>query len=226
MRRFLADVLPEPGAEQWLARDISHHLLRVTGIAPGEQVELFDGNGGTVVARLVGVEAGLARVQGVSVLQQDAPTPVFLLAGLMRQGPFDTTVRMATELGVTTLVPVLCRRSIARGERVDRWERIARAAATQCGRSDVPTVENPGTLAAAIGSVPAGFHRLVCVPGAPVGHAPAGPLAVLLGPEGGLTPDEVGLAGDHGFEPFGLGPTVLRGDTAAATAMALLLLRG
>lgn len=225
MRRFLADVLPEPGAELCLQRDISHHLLRVTGIAPGEQVELFDGRGRAVVARLVGVDAGLARVRGEADLPQAAPPPLVLLAGLMRQGPFDTTVRMATELGVTELAPVLCRRSVARGERVDRWERIARAAAAQCGRNDVPKVANPCFLRDALSALPAGHHRLVCVPGAPVGLAPAGPLAILLGPEGGLAPDEIELAGDSGFEPFGLGGTVLRGDTAAATAMALVLLR-
>jgi 16S rRNA (uracil1498-N3)-methyltransferase len=226
MRRFLADPLPSTGEELLLAPDISHHLLRVTGIAPGEEVELFDGRGRAARAALVAAEGGRARVRGLSGPAAEPPrAPLLLLAGLMRQGPFDTLVRMGTELGMTALWPVRCRRSVAHGERADRWERIARSAAAQCGRSDVPVVEAPRSLPAVLSALPPAFPRLVCVPGAPVGLAPAGPLAVLLGPEGGLDDEEVAVAQEAGFRPFGLGDTVLRGDTAAAAALALLLMR-
>lgn len=198
----------------------SHHLLRVTGVARGERVRLIDAGGLEAEAELLEVEEGLAVLRSAPARPAPPSEEVWLLQGLVKHEAMDTLVRMATELGVTQLVPVLAERSVARGDRAARWVRIAEAAALQCGRAELPTVHEPLPLAAALGLLPPGLDRRVYVPGAPTRPPPAGPCALLLGPEGGLSPAEVAEAIQGGFLPEGLGPRVLRADTAAAAVLA------
>ncbi len=223
MRRFWSPVpLDDPPERLLLDAGESHHLLRVVGIAPGEAVEVFDGRGHAVRARLLGAREGRAE------LAVEAPAAVprrparWLLAGLSRAAAFDTVVRMATELGATVIQPVLADRSVARGDRRDRWLRIVRAAASQCGRADLPEVRAPVRLAAALAALPVDLPLRLCVPGAERLAPVPGPAAVATGPEGGWSEAEVALARERGCALVGLGPTVLRADTAAAAALALL----
>lgn len=220
MRRFRAVDLPEAGGEVMLDEGASHHLLRVTGIGRGEAVELFDGSGRRALARLDRVEAGRA-VLDVEPASAEAPRPArWLLVSLVKHDAFDLILRMATELGASHIVHVLAARSVARGERADRWARILESAAAQCGRADLPELCAPLGFEAALARPPAGVERRIYLPNAPMLAAAAGPVALLLGPEGGLTPEEVQAALAAGYEAEGLGPSVLRADTAVAAALA------
>lgn len=223
MRRFLCATLPAPSAPRRLSAAVSHHLLRVAGIAPGEPVELFNGRGGACRAELLSVSGGIAEMGFLS----DVPAPErperWLLVGMTKGPALDLIVRLATELGADHICPVLLRRSVARGDRRDRWERIAKSAAAQCGRQRLPRLVAPAGLEAALAALPAGIEGRVAVPGAPTLAAVDGPAALLLGPEGGLTDEEVEQAVAAGFVPAGLGPLVLRADTAAAAGLARLL---
>ncbi len=220
MRRFPAPGLPAEGGRITLDEAASHHLLRVTGVARGERVLLFDGQGLEAEAELVGVERGIA------VLELEAPRPgvrgeeVWLLPALVKHEAMDTLIRMSVELGVTRILPVLAERSVARGERAERWRRVVASAAAQCGRADVPEVLEPLPLVAALERVPADLDRRIYTPGAPLRSPPLGPCALLLGPEGGWSAREVADATTRGFQPEGLGPRVLRADTAAAAVLA------
>lgn len=223
MRRFRAPALPAEGGRVLLDPEASHHLLRVTLVARGERVRLFDGAGAEAEARLVGVEQGLAVLEAEPPTAARAGEEVWLLPSLVRHEAFDTLLRMATELGVTRILPVIAARSVARGERLDRWRRILSSSAAQCGRADEPEIQEPTPLAAALSAVPERYDRRVYVPGeeAHPGLAPpASPCALLLGPEGGLEAAEVALAVARGFTPDHLGPNVLRADTAAVVALA------
>lgn len=221
MRRFPAPVLPDPGARVTLDAEASHHLLHVTVIARGERVGLYDGRGRSAVGVLVEVDQGRAVVEVTEHL--DAPAeapPCWLLVGLLKPATFDEVVRMATELGVTHLWPFVAERSVPRGERVDRWARIAASAVTQCGRAAPPELRAPGPLRGLLEALPADVCRRVYVPGAPARPAPEGPVALLLGPEGGLTAREIDEAESAGFTPEGLGPWTLKADTAVVAALA------
>ncbi len=220
MRRFAAPSLPGPGQELLLDPAVSHHLLRVSGIAPGEPVLLFDGAGLEAEAVLLGAEAGQARMRQVSDTRRRAVAQRRLLVALSKHAAMDTIMRMATELGASHIQPFVAERSVARGDRADRWGRITTGAAAQSGRATLPELGPTGALAEVLAALPDGLERRVYVPGSATLAPPQPPCCLLLGPEGGLTDAEVQLALDHGFSAEGLGDTVLRADTAVAAALA------
>jgi len=222
LRRFASPPLPVDGGRVQLETGPSHHLLRVTGIAPGEPVELFDGTGQAARAVLVGAQDGLAVLDADPPVLSDAGPARWLLLGLLKGGAQDTAIRMATELGVGHVVPVLADRSVARGDRRDRWSRVAAAAVAQCGRAAAPQLYAPVPLSAALAQLPADVQPVIALPGAPSAVPPAGALAALVGPEGGWSDAEVALALEAGAVPLGLGGLVLRADTAVAAALARL----
>ena len=218
MRRFLADSIPDAGESIVLTAERSHHLLRVTGIGPGESVELFDGQGVCCRAELVEVEDGLARLR-VHERLDSAPTlvSVHLVVAQTRATVMDTVIRMATELGVEAVSVVHSERCVAKGNKRDRWLRIAESAAAQSGRANLPTIREPQPLMMALQS--ATGRRIICVPGAPSSRVVGEGVTILLGPEGGFSEAEVASALRCGWDPVGLGATVLRADTAAVAAV-------
>ncbi len=218
MRRFLANDIPAVGEFLTLDSAGSHHVLRVTGIAPGEVVELFDGAGGSCRAELISVEDGEARLRVVEHLDPVAvERRIVLILSQLRASAMDGVLRMATELGVSHIQVIQTERCVAQGDKRERWNRIVTAAAGQCGRSDVPFVPTPIDFESAL-SEGAG-ERFICVPGADVVETPSGDVSLLVGPEGGFTADEVSQAEASGWVAAGLGRTVLRADTAAVSAI-------
>ena len=205
-----------------------HYLAEVLRLPPGAAVEVFDGAGNTWQATFTGDALRLGE-------RRPAPGPgavVWLAFALARGEKADWIVQKGTELGVSRLVPWQAERSVVRlepdraAERAGRWRRIAEEAARQCGRADVPEVAVPTTLEAAL-AVPEGFSRVAfhAGAGAPLAEVvrpgPAGWL-VVIGPEGGLTDGEVRACLDAGCALATLGPRVLRAETAAVAAAALV----
>lgn len=221
MRRFATTHVPAAGEFVHLAQDVSHHMLRVTGIAPGERIELFDGSGVIALAELCSVEDGMAivRILEHQVAGEEAHS-LHLIIAQLRANVLDTVLRMSTELGVTDVTIVQAERCVARGDKRERWGRIVQSAAGQSGRSSWPTIHPPSDLRDVI-AIPTGTVGRICVPGFP--ELPTSvvqsPQRVLIGPEGGWTEDEVDLASEQGWLPMGLGSTVLRADTAAVAAI-------
>lgn len=209
------------------------YLARVLRARPGQRVTLFDGRGGEIRAEVVRVGIGeteLALVHGDPVgATRAAGVPVVLLTAVPRGGRMDFLVQKTVELGVTRLVPLIMERSVVRPDATKRtrWETIAKEAARQCGRADVPAVDAPIALPGALrdGSLPA--RRFVLWEGEKthaLGAALAGgslATALLVGPEGGFTPPEIDAARAAGFSAVGLGPRILRVETAAIVAVAL-----
>jgi 16S rRNA (uracil1498-N3)-methyltransferase len=218
------------GGRADLGPEARHYLRDVLRLAPGAPVEVFDGRGGAYDATFDGAET-LALGP-----RREVPPPaarVWLAFALSKGDKPELVVQKATELGVSRLLPFQARRSVVRldaaraADRARRWRRVAEEAARQCGRSEVPEVSAPGTLDAALSAAPAGFARLLfhagdgeelsalCAPGI------EGYLAV-VGPEGGLTATEVEAAVAGGCRLATLGPRVLRAETAAIAAAALV----
>lgn len=220
-RRFRAPFLPGDGERVQLDAEVSHHLLRVTLVPRGEAVILFDGLGAECDGRLVDSDGELAVVLATSPARRvSASAPRVMVMGLTRKPAWDLSLRLATELGMTELRPFVARRSVAQGDHLDRWERITAEAARQCGRADTPVLRPVAPLRAQLTGLHG--HRLVLTPGS----GPARPaeqdeaLCLLLGPEGGLAPDELALAAEAGFQAASLGRWTLRADTAVAVALA------
>jgi 16S rRNA (uracil1498-N3)-methyltransferase len=233
-------------ADQWVASravvegDGHRHLTRVLRARPGDAVTLFDGRGGEVDA----VVETIARERTTLALGTRRMVPVVagariaLLQSLARGERMDWIVQKTTELGVSRIVPVAAERSVARLSAAEsparraRWEKIAREAARQCGRADVPDIAAPVPLAAALEDSRAalaavggaGFALWEGSRGRPLRAALAGSprtVALLIGPEGGFTNAEVTTAEAADFQIAGLGPRILRVETAAIVAVTL-----
>jgi 16S rRNA (uracil1498-N3)-methyltransferase len=207
-----------------------HYLKDVLRLPAGAAIEVFDGEGAAY--------GGVLELPGLVRLgpRRDVPAPrarVHLAFALARGDRADLVVQKATELGAVRLSPFEAARSVVhldaeRGaERARRWRRIAEEASRQCGRADVPQVDAPAPLRDLLAATPARFVKLLLYEGggdpigAAVDRAAPGHLAI-VGPEGGLAPEEVEAALGAGARLVTLGPRVLRFETAAITATALL----
>jgi 16S rRNA (uracil1498-N3)-methyltransferase len=207
-----------------------HYLRDVLRLAAGARLEVFDGEGGLHEAAL---GEGGALALGP---RREVPPPratVWLAFAPPRGDRADLVVQKATELGAARLLPFEAERSVVRldvgrgAARAERWRRIAADAARQCGRAEVPAVDAPASLAAVLGVAPPGFRTVVFYEGggeplaAVLDPAAPGHLAV-VGPEGGFTSAEVEACAAAGARLATLGPRVLRAETAALVATALL----
>jgi 16S rRNA (uracil1498-N3)-methyltransferase len=233
IRVFVGAGLDAPGRAT-LSGAAAAHVVRVLRLRAGDPLTVFSGDGwdypGTIAAlrgERVEVELG-PRVPG----QPDSPLAVTLLQGVARADRMDFVVQKATELGVARILPVLSGRSVVRLDprqaerKLEHWRAVAAAACEQCGRSRLPAVEPPRSLDEALDGLPDGPPRLLLEPGAPepLGALPrdAGSVVLLIGPEGGLADVERAAAARNGFVPRSLGPRVLRTETAAVAALAVL----
>ena len=226
------------GQELPLPAGAARHV-QVRRLQPGEVVTLFDGSGSDWPAQITAMGRSEVRVRvgEPSAVDRELPWPVTLAFGMPANERMDALVEKATELGATTLQPLVCERSVLRlaGERADRkrehWQAVAAAACEQCGRSRVPTVAPVLALPQWLsGTSMAGQRVLLAAPreaqaAIALPTLPPGPLTALSGPEGGLSPAEHALAVAAGFQPVLLGPRVLRADTAPLALLAAWALR-
>ena len=213
------------------------HLTRVLRLRVGAPVVIFDGRCSEHEAVLITTRDGRLGVEVGDARQPVPPSPlaITLAQGISRSERMDYAIQKATELGVRAIVPLLCERSVVKldSDQAERkrahWCAVATSACEQSGRADLPTIVPPGRLDThlAAASADAGkILRLVLDPSCSTGPAalPSGLQAVelLIGPEGGLTDTELDLARRAGYQSLRLGPRVLRTETAAAAAIAVL----
>jgi 16S rRNA (uracil1498-N3)-methyltransferase len=223
--RLYAPDLPAAG-RLLLPDEEGAHLVRVLRARPGDVVRVFDGAGREVECAVVDAGMGGAVVE----IRRDveAPRPareVVLVTAVPRGERMEWLVEKAVEAGVAAIVPLAAHRSVRKEAGPNarrRWGRAAVEAAKQCGRAVVPEVAEPTTLAEALARTSAAL-RLVATPGAAARVADLvksrGAVAVFVGPEGGFEPGETAALAEAGAAPFGLGPTILRVETAALVAV-------
>lgn len=227
-RLFLADAPADGG---WtLPEKRAHYLRRVLRLKPGYQVTVFDGRGQQWQAALAD-----ATGQRLELLEDLGLTPQQGLGSLLiqcvgRGERMDYALQKATELGVREVMPVSSERTEVRlsGDRAQRrlehWQAVVVQACEQCGRSWVPQVHALSALDEALTQVDAHYDvRLALTPeGQPLSRDQATPsgLAVLIGPEGGLSDAELRAAHRQGFTATALGPRVLRTETAGPAMLA------
>jgi len=210
------------------------HVSRVLRLRGGDPVTLFNGDGweyaGVVAAErggIVEVEV-TARVAGMA----ESPLALTLAQGVARGERMDMVMQKATELGVARIVPLLTERSVVRlderqGKRkVAHWKAVTVAACEQSGRSRLPVVETPVYLDDWLAREPQPALLLTLAPGAEQPLRALGgewrEAALLIGPEGGLTDAEQAQAARAGYQSCSLGRRVLRTETAALAALAVL----
>jgi 16S rRNA (uracil1498-N3)-methyltransferase len=216
----------------------ANHLVRVLRLKPGARVVLFDGSGKEwdAVIDAIAAERVQLSVTGDRAAQSESPLDLTIAQGFLKERKMDNLVRQMTELGVARWVPYFAARSIARpapqklAARMQRWERIVRESLKQCRRSKTPVIGAVATLddipaLAGDAAVKIVFWEAATDPLARVAAGMAGPVDsafVLLGPEGGLAAEEVDRLKTAGFVAVSLGPRILKAETAAVAACALV----
>lgn len=217
----------------------THHLARVLRIGPGELVRALDGRGFELTVRLTAVHprGAIGTLIGREPIATESPLALTLAQGVPKGDKMELIVRMATELGARQIAPLLTERTVVRLDargwtaRQRRWQRVAQESAKQCGRAVVPAVAGPMPLASWLGARRA-TDVLVCLCEAEMlgldEVLPPGPLpgaALVVGPEGGLSDAEVEAIRQAGGLVAGLGPRVLRTETAGPVGLAILQAR-
>ncbi len=222
------------GTTHTLPESAAVHVTRVLRLGAGDPITLFDGTGMDYDAILR--EVGLSRVSAElgtgRRVDSESPLAITLLQGVSRGPRMDTVMQKATELGVSSVQPLLAERSVVRLDaergqaRLEHWQRIVISACEQCGRSVLPRILPARSLDEALADLEPGTIGLTLNPEG------AGQLAELLGaarrvalavgPEGGFTGNEIRTLTQAGFRGLRLGPRILRTETAPLAALAIL----
>ena len=215
-----------------LSREESHHVARVLRLRPGDAVSVFDGRGREWEGALDSIHGDLARVRiGAEIRGRTDPgLEVVLFQSLCRADRMEWVIQKSTEIGVAAIRPIRTERVEGRApdrHRLERWRRIALEACKQSGRRTVPEIADPDELPA---EPPSSAVALLLASGA--GHRPLSEYLVsrrpetvwlAVGPEGGFSAGEVVDRAAGGWSPAGLGPRVLRTETAGVVAATLVL---
>jgi 16S rRNA (uracil1498-N3)-methyltransferase len=237
MPRFHCPDPLTPGATLMLPEGAARHV-QVLRLQPGAAITLFNGEGGECAAEVTRMGRNEVEVRIVSHqdIEREAPRAVHLALGMPANERMDWLLEKATELGVAGVQPLQAERSVLRlsGERADKkrahWQGIAIAACEQCGRNRVPLVQPVRTLSEWLrGELPEQRLMLSLTPDSvplaqQITRLSAGPIVLLSGPEGGLSPAEEQAARAAGFIPVSLGARTLRAETAPLAALAAMTL--
>ena len=240
--RYFVDS-PIKGGSATLTGPEAHHLARVMRAGLGTEVVLFDGSGAEFAARVDRVERNEVHLTIVSggPVDRELPRAVTLGVSLPKGDRQKWLVEKAVELGVKRIVPLRTARSVAQPshQALARLGRTVIEASKQCGRNRLLGLAEAQAWVDFAHSAPSPSCRLLAHPGiqatAPSGAAPSTSRAgrhhsdevyLAIGPEGGFTPEEVGVALAAGWQPVDLGPRILRVETAAIFLTALVISRG
>ncbi len=228
IRLFVSEDLVEGPIE--LGRDQAHYLTNVMRQRQGDPIRLFNGRDGEWLARLTEIRkhGAVLTVETCEREQQTGPD-LDLIIALVKRARLETIVEKSAELGARRVRLAITERTNADHTNIARLTAIAIEASEQTGRLDTPEVLAPERLDRLLGSWPANRSLMFCDEAgdaAPVltalDHAIEGPWSILIGPEGGFSPDERALIRSvPQAVPVSLGPRILRADTAAIAALTL-----
>lgn len=214
-----------------------HHAARVLRAKVGEQVILFNGEGGEYKAVIKNIDKKGMDVDILAFSEREAESPVaiHLAQGIARGEKMDFIVQKAVELGVSSIVPLFTERCNIKladeraGKRLAHWRSICIGACEQSGRNRLPKIVEPISLNDWLPSAKADYSFVL----SPVAQEkipaltlkPQAAILLLIGPEGGLSETEINRAKQTGFMPLNLGPRILRTETASIAAITALQCR-
>jgi 16S rRNA (uracil1498-N3)-methyltransferase len=237
-RFYVPDLDPEAG-KTVLPADEARHLTRVLRLDAGAEIALFDGRGHEYRARVAAAARDRVEVDLIERLSPvpEARVPLTLVQAVLKGDKMDAVVRDSTMMGVAAIEPIITARTIGRlralesGRAAERWTRIAVSSAKQCRRATVPAIGAGRPFAEALSIGSPGLRLMLVEPSAAAGteqslhfleaHAPAA-MSLLVGPEGGWTPEERAQAEAEGCVPVTLGALTLRADAIALAALAVV----
>lgn len=235
MRRFFVEEIAEGTEAARIAGGEFAHLKKALRLRKGDAVALFNGKGlelnGTIES--VGRDFAEVRIEGRAERRSESPVEVILLQGLLKGDKPEFIIQKATELGASEISFYTTARTVPLAPdraKEARWRKVAIEAAKQCGRTVLPRVTVAGDLRGALagreGMVKLALWEGVAGAGgikeALRGAAEAKGVVALVGPEGGFSKEDVEAAKKEGFVSVGLGPRILRAETAAVAVLTVV----
>jgi len=238
MRYFFIEKSECAGSTLNISGSDARHIRTVLRLKPGDKIGLFDGNGFEYEAKIIDLSSGKIKVSLIRRFSSTAESPIRITVaqGFLKERKMDGIVRQLSELGITEWMPFIAERSVPMPDkrqlliRKKRWEKIAREAVKQCRRGCIMRIGETASYSQALNLAQ------VCDLKIAFWEDEANPVDIqftkhdrkiqtvfaLIGPEGGFTQKEVEIAKDHGFVTTGLGPRILRAETATVAAGVLL----
>ncbi|MBF0529687.1 MAG: 16S rRNA (uracil(1498)-N(3))-methyltransferase [Deltaproteobacteria bacterium] len=240
-KRFWIDSLPEVSGTVSLTGTEAHHVRNVLRLSLGDLVELVSSTGRQAMARIYEIDRSGVKliVENLQPAENEPPLSIVLGLAVLKADRMDWVVQKATELGLSALIPVTADRSVVQLEqeraakRTERWRQIARQAVKQCRRGRAPEVAAPVNLKSFF-DICLKHEVKIVLHEAAEHHASNSwanlqnlfdrpqTVAALVGPEGGFTNHEIMLAREAGFSVLGMGPRILRAETAALALLAVI----
>lgn len=228
-RFFLNHDIPESGNMILHERPLIHQMQAVLKLKAGENVTLFNGSGRDFILHIAKIspQAVFGHITGITDNKRDPARQVWLYQALIKKNNFEWVLQKCTELGVKKFIPIISERSIKKGWRRERMEKIMREATEQSGQDKIPELGEPVAFSEALASIEAGETVILCDPSGialPDGKfSKEKPIHIFVGPEGGFTEQEVNAVRERGGIILSLGQRVLRAETAAVAAASILL---
>jgi len=214
-----------------LDENSARHIVRVLRMRKGEQITLFNGNGGEYTAELLQLNKSSVTLQIGSFQDRNIESclDIELVQAISRGERMDITIQKAVELGVKKIQPLFTSRCNVKlagdrlGKKLDHWQKVAVSACEQSGRNSVPKICQPQDIMQWLEQLNNPVNGLILDPCSEKScrDMPAmKDISLMVGPEGGLTETEISAATAHGFTAVRLGPRVLRTETAALAIIA------
>ena len=230
--RIFVDTPLHSGALIALPERSSNHVGRVLRMRPKEPLILFNGRGKAWQGKIDSINKKMVTVYLDSFIEDDTQSPLILELGqtISRGERIDYAIQKATETGVTTITPLFTDRCEVKltgersNKRVEHWRQVAISACEQCGRNIPPTIHAPMKIDQWLSSRNTELNIVLHhrTQQKLSGFAQPKSVSILVGPEGGLTPQEIELAEKNSFHPIAFGPRVLRTETAPVVAISIM----
>lgn len=232
--RFFSDVPLTSNSAITLPPTAANHAIKVLRLQVGDTLRLFNGDGHDYSAEIVDIRknAVIVNTGQATQINNEPALKITLAQGISAGDRMDFTIQKSVELGIHAIQPISCQRSVVKlaGERADKrrehWQNVAISACEQSGRAFLPEVGPALSLAKWLASAPPFATRITLDPLASMRlqdlPIPQGPVCLLIGPEGGLTGEEIAMAASQGFTGVRLGPRILRTETAALATLAAI----
>jgi 16S rRNA (uracil1498-N3)-methyltransferase len=225
-RRRIEDGVFTLGGEE------AYHATKVLRLKPGTKINIFTEQQSEFICEIVAVAKGQLKAKILEKLENTVESSLKLniIQGLPKAAKLEQIIVHGTELGMSRLLPVATKFSNAKGERRDRWRRLALEATKQCGRRDIPVIEAVNQLDRLDYSQFENSLKLIAAEPPYSGdlkqiiseHKEINEVTVVIGSEGGLSQEEVEMLQGHGFQTFSMGPRVLRTETASLAIASVL----
>jgi len=222
-----------PGQIAQLDAKTSHHVIRVLRLRKNSEVILFNGDGNEYLSELVdeNTKHCSVRINSIQTRQTESPINIILMQGISRGDRMDTSIQKATELGVNVIIPVICERTQVRlnhkqtQKKCDHWQQVIISACEQSGRCVIPELTPVITYDEAL-NMTSDCFKIILNPESKAGikslEQPVGNICLMVGPEGGLSQNEIDQAIENNFKQIQFGPRILRTETAGPACIAAI----